>query len=91
MISAANMVLPETLRQYIEETKQKMTEREFIEKQATALGVVITGKLRRSAENESAEVEKCFVDESGKLYMLRHGILTIRDAAGNVYWKVEDE
>ena len=68
-----------------------MTEREYIEKQADALGVSITGKLRRSAENESAEVEKCFVDESGKLYMLRHGILTIRDTAGNVYWKVEDE
>ena len=35
-----------------------MTEREFIEKQANSLGVTITGKLRRSAENESAEAEK---------------------------------
>ena len=66
-----------------------MTEREFIEKQANSLGVTITGKLRRSEENESAEVEKCFVDDSGKLYMLRHGILTIQDTYGNVYWQVE--
>ena len=62
-----------------------MTEREYIEKQATSLGVTIAGKLRRSEEHESAEVEKCFVDEAGNLYMLRHGVLTIRGADGKVY------
>ena len=62
-----------------------MTEREYIEKQAAALGVTIAGKLRRSEEHESAEVEKCFVDEAGNLYMLRHGVLTIRGADGKVY------
>jgi len=62
-----------------------MTEREFIEKQANDLGVTIVGKLRRSEEHETAEVEKCFVDEGGNLYMLRHGILTIQDADGKVY------
>lgn len=62
-----------------------MTEREFIEKQAEALGVTIVGKLRRSAEQETAEVEKCFMDEAGNLYMLRHGILTIQDPDGKVY------
>ena len=68
-----------------------MTEREYIEKQAAALGVSIVGRLRRSEEHESAEVEKCFMDEAGHLYMLRHGILTVRDAQGNVYWKVGEE
>ena len=63
----------------------EMTEREYIEKQAHALGVTIAGKLRRSAEHETAEVEKCFVDEGGNLYMLRHGILTIQGADGKVY------
>ncbi len=62
-----------------------MTEREYIEKQASVLGVPIAGKLRRSADNETADVEKCFVDEAGNLFMLRHGILTIRDADGKVY------
>lgn len=62
-----------------------MTEREYIEKQAKALGVTIVGKLSRSAEHETAEVEKCFVDESGSLFMLRHGILTIQGADGKVY------
>lgn len=62
-----------------------MTEREYIEHQANALGMTIVGKLRRSAEHETAEVEKCFVDEAGNLFMLRHGVLTIRDAEGNVY------
>jgi len=68
-----------------------MTEREYIEKQAKALGVTIVGKLSRSAEHETAEVEKCFVDEGGSLFMLRHGILTVRDERGNVYWKVGEE
>lgn len=62
-----------------------MTEREFIEKQADALGVAIVGRLSRSAEHETAEVEKCFIDEAGNLFMLRHGILTIRGADGKVY------
>ena len=62
-----------------------MTEREFIEKQANALGVTIIGKLCRSEEHETAEVEKCFVDEAGNLFVLRHGILTIRGADGTVY------
>lgn len=62
-----------------------MTEREYIEKQAKALGVTIIGKLRRSAENETAEVEKCFIDEAGNLFMLRHGVLTIRGVDGKVY------
>ena len=62
-----------------------MTEREFIENQAKKLGVSIVGKLRRSEEHELAEVEKCFVDEAGNLYMLRHGVLTIRGADGKVY------
>ena len=62
-----------------------MNEREYIEKQADALGVTIVGKLRRSVEHETAEVEKCFVDEDGNLYMLRHGILTVRGADGKVY------
>ena len=68
-----------------ERTLRGMTEREYIEKQANALGVTIVGKLRRSAEHETAEVEKCFEDEGGNLYMLRHGILTIRGADGRVY------
>lgn len=62
-----------------------MTEREFIEKQADALGVTIIGKLSRSAEHETAEVEKCFVDEAGNLFVLRHGILTVRGADGTIY------
>lgn len=62
-----------------------MTEREYIEKQADAMGVTIVGKLHRSAEHETAEVEKCFIDEAGSLFMLRHGILTIRAADGKVY------
>ncbi len=62
-----------------------MTEREYIEKQAEALGVRIVGKLRRSVEHETAEVEKCFADEAGNLFLLRHGILTIRGADGTVY------
>lgn len=62
-----------------------MTEREYIEKQAASLGVTIQGKLHRCAEFETAEVEKCFADEAGNLYMLRHGVLTIRGADGKVY------
>lgn len=62
-----------------------MTEREYIEKQAEALGVTIVGKLRRSADHETAEVEKCFIDEAGNLFMLRHGILTIQGWDGKVY------
>ena len=62
-----------------------MTEREFIEKQANALGVTIIGKLSRSAEHETAEVEKCFVDKAGNLFVLRHGILTVRGADGTIY------
>ena len=62
-----------------------MTEREYIENQAQKLGVTIVGKLRRSAEHETAEVEKCFIDEAGNLFMLRHGILTIQGVDGKVY------
>ena len=62
-----------------------MTEREYIEKQAERLGVTIVGKLRRSVDHETAEVEKCFTDEAGNLYMLRHGILTVQGADGKVY------
>ena len=62
-----------------------MTEREYIEKQGKVLGVTIVGKLRRSAEYETAEVEKCFTDEIGNVYILRHGILTIRDADGKIH------
>lgn len=56
-----------------------------MEKQANALGVTIIGKLSRSAEHETAEVEKCFVDEAGNLFVLRHGILTVRGADGTIY------
>ena len=62
-----------------------MTEREYIEKQAEALGVKIAGKLCRHAEYETAEVEKCFKDEDGNLYKLRHGILTSQGADGKIY------
>ena len=62
-----------------------MTEREYIEKQAEALGVRIAGKLLRHAEYERAAAEKCFMDEAGNLYKLRHGILTIQGADGKVY------
>ena len=62
-----------------------MTEREFIEQQAKALGVEITGKLTRSAENENNNIDVCFVDESNKLFIIRRGILTIKDPDGNVY------
>lgn len=62
-----------------------MTEREYIEKQAGALGVKIIGKLSRQAEYETAEVEKCFTDKVGNLYILRHGILTIQGIDGKIY------
>ena len=62
-----------------------MTEREFIEQQAKALGVEITGKLTRSAENENNNIDVCFVDESNKLFIIRRGILTITDPDGKVY------
>lgn len=53
--------------------------------EAQKLGVTIVGKLRRSMDNETAEVEKCFIDEAGNLFMLRHGILTIQGVDGKVY------
>ena len=62
-----------------------MTEREYIEQQTRALGVEIAGKLTRSRDNEKNNLEVCFVDEAGKLYILRHGILTVQGPDGKVY------
>ena len=62
-----------------------MTEREFIEQQAKALGVEITGKLTRSVDNENNNIDVCFVDEANKLFIIRRGILTIKDPDGKVY------
>ena len=63
----------------------KSGDRAYIEEQARKLGVTIAGKLRRSEENEASTLEKCFADEEGKIFRLRHGILTVVDADGKVY------
>lgn len=59
--------------------------RTYIDNQAHELGVSITGKLNRCREFETSHLEKCFVDEKGSVFILRHGILTIVGSDGRVY------
>ena len=59
--------------------------RTYIDSQARGLGFRIEGKLRRCEEFETATLDKCFMDEKGNIYRLRHGILTIIGADGKVY------
>ena len=59
--------------------------REYIEKQATTLGVVINGLLHREEQREKARIEICFADDIGQLFFLRHGILTVCGVDGRVY------
>ena len=59
--------------------------RSYIDRQARGLGFSIQGRLRRCEEYETATLEKCFMDENGNIYRLRHGILTIVGADGSVY------
>ena len=65
--------------------REKSSDRLYIEQAAARLGVRIQGRLTRAAEAETAEVEKCFSDEAGTLFRLRHGVLTVTDAEGRVY------
>lgn len=59
--------------------------RAYIDHQAKGLGFSISGKLSRCEEFETATLDKCFIDEMGNVFMLRHGILTIVAADGRVY------
>ncbi len=59
--------------------------RSFIDRQAQGLGVSVRGKLTRCREFETSYLEKCFVDEAGSVYYLRHGVLTVIGQDGRVY------